>query len=196
MPNCSNCGTSLVGKPKICEKCGRPTRVDSPGMLGLGGLEYLLAFVVIGGALGGVFYLDRLSSKQSFQRNQDLTTAKHIATAASLYLDDNNGTFPPMKSAAFVAEKLRKYLKDKKEFGAAGTYIWNSDISGMRRDDMVSLVMIWLFFTPPVGNGNVVAATAATNVKFRSLNELEAIKRTSSEELAKARIKNVSTKSR
>lgn len=188
MPNCSNCGQKVVGKPAICPKCGLPTRIDSPGFLGGNTLEFAFLGIFI---LVCIIVLPPLfaSAKLASKKSAILSRAKHVSSAVALYLADFDEKFPPMDSSDSIADALSTtFLKQKEEIDSVRTYQWNVALSQMNLSDIQHPVSVWMFFTPPIGNGNVVAATAATNVKYRSESELEGLREVSTEELKASRI--------
>lgn len=189
MPNCSQCGHSLEDNPKVCPKCGMNPRPDSPGMMSSGTMEFLTTILVVGGIIFGVINWASSSSKQSQLRSRQYLTAKHVATAISSYLDDNNDTSPPFTPETNFSKSLSRYLKDNVEIGAIESYTWNTDLSGRNWATIGVPIRVWLFYTPPLGNGEIVVATAAANCKIRSETELEGIKKASIAELAAAKIK-------
>ncbi|MEI8282685.1 MAG: zinc ribbon domain-containing protein, partial [Armatimonadota bacterium] len=105
MENCSNCGASVDDKAKICPHCGRPTRLNSPGMMSSGTLGCLivgvLCVVVLAALLFPVFASARVAAKRTMVYSQ----CKDIMNAMSGYLSDNDDRYPPMKSSGAV-EKL------------------------------------------------------------------------------------------
>jgi hypothetical protein len=195
LPSCSNCGRAIDGEPKICPKCGRPTRLHSPGPFGAGSLEFLFTVVFFALTFGGIYWAISESNLKAAQSRQ-LITAKHVSQAVGLYADNNNNFFPPLSSSATAAAALRKYLSGEAEVKSAETYTWNRELSGRNWDTMGHHILVWMFITPNIGNGKVIVATAATNVKMRSEAELEIIKATSAKELEASNLEKPTTKSK
>ena len=174
MPNCSNCGRSLDGKPKVCPDCGRPTRIDSPGLFGSHGLGCLIAIALGVGIVAVILFPVFASARTASKRVLVLTQCKSIGIAMETYLSDNNDRYPPIESSAATAKRIEPYLHDSNELkllecATKGT--WNTALSDVRSDSIVNFNDIWVFYTeresdPNFGAMLFLGGTAKSANKF------------------------------
>ncbi|MEI8281809.1 MAG: zinc ribbon domain-containing protein [Armatimonadota bacterium] len=146
MANCSNCGASVDDKANVCPHCGKPTRLNSPGFLGGSGLEFLIAFVVVGGAL--YFILSPLSSgpTNKARLSRQLSLARGVGFAFEAYTTDHDDCYPPIETSEAVAELIDPYLNDAnkevRKFAQRST--WNKEVSLMRKSEISNRTEVYL----------------------------------------------------
>jgi hypothetical protein len=121
--------------------------LNSPGFLGGSGLEFLIAFVAVGGVLAAILYPVFLAAKPVAKQAQQLSLAKQVAVALEIYLADSDVLFPPYKSANEVAMKLDKYLPSDDLKRAARSYTWNLSLSGVPNPAIENIESTWMFFS-------------------------------------------------
>ena len=173
MYNCSNCGTSLDGKPKICAKCGRPTRLDSPGLLGLGHLEMVVSCLVFAGVMFAILYPVFRQAKESAKQVHRLTIAKQVAVGTAFYFADFDDTFPPYKTGAEAASQYEKYLLQDELKVASKTYTWNVDLSGLSYISIENIDSLWMLYSSELGEGKHIVAYGDTHCKVLSEPEFQ-----------------------
>ena len=150
MPGCSNCGREVEDKSKICPHCGRPTRLNSPGIMASGTFGCLVAAVFICGVIGAIIYPVFASAKTAANRTLALSQCKRIAIAVDSYLTDNNDRLPPMKSSVAVAGLIEKYLAkpdELKTMECATKGTWNTVVAGLSVNAIDNPSEVWLFYT-------------------------------------------------
>lgn len=173
MHNCSNCGTSLDGKPKICPKCGRPTRLDSPVLFGLGHLEMLIGLMVFAGVMFAIMYPVFLSAKPIAKQVHRLSIAKQVAVGTAFYLADSDGTFPTFQASQEVAPKFEKAFVKGELKQAARTYIWNLELSGVRIGSIENQDSLWMFYSSELSEGKHILAYGDTHCKVLTEPEFQ-----------------------
>ncbi len=173
MHNCSNCGTSLDGKPKICSKCGGPTRLDTPGLFGAGHLELLISLLVFAGVMFAILYPVFLSAKPIAKQAQRLSIAKQVAVGTAFYLADFDDTFPPYKTSVEAASKYEKYLLQDELKTAAKTYTWNIDLSGLSYISIEYIDSLWMLYSSELDQGKHIVAYGDTHCKVLTEPEFQ-----------------------
>ena len=158
MNNCSNCGTSLDGKPKVCEKCGRPTRLNSPGLFGAGHLGHVIGCIMFSGVMFAILYPVFLSAKPVAKQVAQTSVAKQVAVGTFIYLADFDDTFPIFIASQDAATKFEKYLVQDELKWAAKTYTWNLDLSGARIGSIENTDSLWMFYSSKMDGGKRVVA--------------------------------------
>ena len=158
MANCSNCGRSFEGEPKICPHCGWKTRLGSSGMSGAGNLSFLVAALMIGIVLVAMLYPVFRSAKETALKLDHMSQARLVGTAVSLYVSDHDDKFPFLSSAPEIAASLRRYMPSQPTKGdltnLASSYDWNQDLSGINESDIDNPPKTLLFHSnkPVVGD--------------------------------------------
>ena len=151
MHSCSNCRSSVEGKPKICPHCGGSPGIHSSGRFGPGHLAFLIFSLVVCGCMAMVL-LPLFASARAASRVSNLNMqAKQVATAVAVYNADYDDKFPPMESSALVAKHIEKYLERPTEhqlgdFAASCT--WNTTVACVPEAAVETISDIWLFYSP------------------------------------------------
>ena len=148
MDSCSNCGKSVEGKSKICPHCGKPTG-DLRAKPGSGWLGFLTFFGILV-SIGIVWLLFEMQGNRTV--NELIareTEARQVLTAVSLYMNDNDDSFPPITTGQQVEQTIHRYFADNNSKGhlqvLASSYIWNKELSGVCLQDIDSSTKeLWL----------------------------------------------------
>ncbi len=170
MYNCSNCGTSLDGKPKICSKCGGPKRLDTPGLFGAGHLELLISLLVFAGVMGAILCPVFRQAKESAKQVHRLSVAKQVAVGTAFYLADFDDTFPPYKTSM---SQYEKYLLQDELKAAAKTYRWNLNLSGLSNISIKNIDSLWMLYSSESGEGKHILAYVDTHCKVLTEQEFQ-----------------------
>jgi hypothetical protein len=157
----------------ICPKCGRPTRLDSPGLFGLGHLELVIGCLVFAGVMFAILYPVFRQAKESAKQVHRLSIAKQMAMGTILYLADFDDTFPPYKTSVEAASQYEKYLLQDELKVASKTYTWNVDLSGLSYVSIENIDSVWMLHSSELGDGKHIVAYGDTHCKVLSEPEFQ-----------------------